>query len=232
MTTLMIQLVFGMTVMIQPAMDVGPRFIAGFQPTSQPEKRANEMTEASKPRREGSKVDEQLVRRLLGGQSSAVDAVEQTLSRMEEASEGLRDRLDPGEKTQVVQKQILVGIDKLIEEASKNRAATRDQTSTVRRRQAKPSGRSSAGASQKAASQGKAPAASSRPADDHPQTARGERGKGEADKADLTRGWGFLPQRDRDEISQGFDEQFPAKYRERIMEYYRSLAEEAQRSAE
>jgi hypothetical protein len=117
----------------------------------------------------------------------------------------------------------------LIEEAAKNRAASRDRSSTVRRKQSKPSGRPSAGASQKAASQGKVPPPSSQPAD-MPQNAKArDRGKGDADKADLSRGWGFLPQRDRDEISQGFDEQFPSKYRDRILEYYRTLAEEGRR---
>ena len=43
---------------------------------------------------------------------------------------------------------------------------------------------------------------------------------------EATRGWGFLPERDRDEIIQGFEETFMSKYREQIERYYRLLARE------
>ncbi len=208
-----------------------PIYLLQSPPTSQSEPRSREPVDERKPERKGSKVDEELIRRLLGGQSSIVDAMEQTLSRMEDATQGLLDRLDVGEKTQRAQKDILSGINQLIEEASKNRPSSRDRSSSVRRRQDRPTGRSTPGDSQKAASQGKSPPATSRPVDQG-QAGRSEKGKGDADKSDLSRGWGFLPQRDREEISQGFDEQFPAKYRERILEYYRHLAEEAKRNGE
>lgn len=206
-----------------------PHFLPGFGPTTQPSARDQDVNVPRRP--SGSTVDEELVRRLLGGQSSVVDAVEKTLTAMDDAAEGLRDRLDTGEKTQRVQVQVVAGIDQLITEARKNRAGSRDRTSTVRRRQAKPGGRSSPGASAKSG-EGRAPAAASRPADDARDASRRGRKPGDADKTDLTRGWGYLPQRDREEISQGFDEQFSEKYRERILEYYRSLADEARRNAE
>jgi len=40
---------------------------------------------------------------------------------------------------------------------------------------------------------------------------------------------GVLPDRDRMEVSQGFDEAFLPKFREQIMRYYRRLAEAAQK---
>ncbi|HKQ47324.1 MAG TPA: hypothetical protein VJZ71_04550 [Phycisphaerae bacterium] len=207
-----------------------PFFLPGFGPTTQPVAQDQEATLPPKRKTSDSVVDEELVRRLLGGQSSVVDAVEKTITAMDDAAEGLRDRLDTGEKTQRVQVQVLEGIDQLIAEARKNRAASRDRSSTVRRRQARPGGRSSPGTPAKSG-EGKAPAAVSRPADPQDAARRGRKG-GDADKTDLSRGWGYLPQRDREEISQGFDEQFPEKYRERILEYYRSLADEARRNAE
>lgn len=230
MTTSMLPLVF--TIALTPqGIFSPPTYRMRFPPTSQSDTRTRGPVDERKTRPKGSKVDEELIHRLLGGQTSIVDAMERTLSRMEDASQGLLDRLDVGEETQRAQKDILTGINQLIEEASKNRPSSRDRSSSVRRRQERPEGRSTPGDFQKAASQGKAPPAASRPTDPG-QAGRREKGKGDADKSDLARGWGFLPQRDREEISQGFDEQFPAKYRERILEYYRQLAEEAKRNGE
>ena len=39
------------------------------------------------------------------------------------------------------------------------------------------------------------------------------------------RGWGHLPQRDRDELLQGIDEEFIEQYRPQIEQYYRALTE-------
>ena len=41
---------------------------------------------------------------------------------------------------------------------------------------------------------------------------------------ELRRGWGRLPARDRDEVVQGFDQDFLTKYRQWIERYYRALA--------
>lgn len=177
------------------------------------------------------KVDPELVRRLLGGESSAVDTVEQTLSRMDEAKRLLTEDLNCDARTQDAQAEVLVGIDKLIEESRKSQVSSRGGSKFRRKREARPDRRQSpeeatAGrAAPKSASgteAGQAPAGGS--------AARS--GDRRSDKAEFSRGWGFLPQRDRDEIAQGFDEEFISKYRDQIMDYYRRLAEDARKRAD
>ena len=57
--------------------------------------------------------------------------------------------------------------------------------------------------------------------------AAGPKGSHPSDRAEVRRGWGFLPQRDREAIVQGSNEEFHAKYREYIERYYRAIAERA-----
>lgn len=172
-------------------------------------------------------IDASLVKRLLGGQSSTLDTVESTLEQMHDASKRLSESLDPGRQTQQVQKKIVDGIDQLIEQARRNRVSGGQQQQTARRTGDRPAGRrrpqpmrgKDGGSGQNAANK---PGSGGK--DDKSGTAAGQR---RSDKAELSRGWGYLPQRDRNEISQGFDDEFPGKYREEIIRYYRDLAEAA-----
>jgi hypothetical protein len=187
--------------------------VPASSPASQP---------ASRPSRV---VDEQLVRKLLGGSSGTLDALDATLAGMEGAAVRLNDRLDPGPQTQRLQKDVLTGIDKLIEQARKNRVASRGKSPGRRAADRRPGGARPGGRKDGAAGDpgkgGKGgpvigPEASARSA-----TTRA------VDRAELLRGWGFLPLKDREEISQGFDEEFLSKYREEIARYYRDLARAA-----
>ena len=173
-------------------------------------------------------VDDRLVRKLLGGESTALDTVETTLARMDEAAERLTDRLDPSAGTQTVQKQILAGLDQMIQAAERNSAGKSKSQQARRRTGRRPSGRRRGRAAGKSSSASAAPAAKGGQGDND----RGKRGKPSTDKSnrtDLARQWGFLPQRDRLEVAQGFDEEFLPKFREQIQRYYRRLAEQAQR---
>ncbi len=170
-------------------------------------------------------VDDEVVRRLLGGESSAQDTVEETLSRMQEACDLLADRFETGDKTRGVQAQVVSSIDKLIEQAQKNSASGRAGSTTRRPREkagGRPSRRASTKGSDKSAPN---PQGGGAPAEGE---GAGER-RGLKSKSQMSRGWGYLPQREREEISQGFDEEFLPKYREHILKYYRRLAEEANR---
>lgn len=176
-------------------------------------------------------VDPELVKRLLDGESSTLDAAEETIARMERASRLLKTEEDCGERTQKAQADVLAGIDKLIEEARKAQVGTRGGSNFRRKRESKPGRRQSV--PQQGASTAAPNASTGQESGQAP--AGGEAGKGKArrsDKAELSRGWGFLPQRDRDEIAQGFDEEYVSKYREQIVAYYRHLAEEARRRAD
>ncbi len=173
------------------------------------------------------KIDPELVRRLLGGESSTLDNVEETLARMEKAEKLLTEERDCGEATQQAQQQVLAGIDKLIEEARKNQVSARGGSQYRRRRESRPNPQPASREESTGKSGSKAATAQQAgqaPADG----GTGAEGERAGAKAELARGWGYLPQRDRDEISQGFDEEFIAKYREQILRYYRQLAEQAQ----
>lgn len=174
-------------------------------------------------------VDERLVRKLLGGESTALDAVETTLARMDEAAKRLTDRLDPSDATQAIQKQILAGLDQMIQAAERNRAGKSKGQQSRRKTGRRPSGRKRGRATAKSGSPKSVPTSKGGQGDDD----RGKGGTpstGKRNKADLARQWGFLPQRDRLEVAQGFDEEFLPKFREQIQRYYRHLADQAQRS--
>lgn len=179
-------------------------------PTSQP---------TSRP---ASRVDERLVKKLLGGDASTVDAMDEALHRMDQAAHRLRDAFDTGPETQQAQQRALGGIDQLIEQARKNQVS-RNSSQTARRpaerrrRDGREEGRAEAGqAATGAQADGKQARA------EGPAKSRAAQRPGE--KAELLRGWGYLPQRDREEIVQGYDDEFLPKYSTAIARYYEDLA--------
>ena len=199
----------GMAILLRRALPsfADPPAIATTQPTTCPS------------------VDEELVKRLLGGKTSAVDAVEAALSAMVRAGDRLHDNLDPGEGTQAAQKEALANIDKLVEQARSNKPVSKDSSQVRRRPERKPDRSRSAG-QQKASAPGPAPSKGDAGA---PGTS-GKESRRLTDRAELSRGWGFLPPKDREEISQGFDDQFHPKYRAQIERYYRELAARAEKA--
>lgn len=171
-----------------------------------------------------SDADDALIRKLLGGESTALGTIEDTLENMDEATRLLTTRRDAGEKTQAVQEKILAGLDRMITEARKNQGTSKGgsrRRQSVRprpgRKPPKDSQPKGAGAPDAlAGNRSGGPAAGGRDKSGKRRSALGETG----------RGWGYLPDRDRDEIIQGFDETFMSKYREQIERYYRLLARE------
>jgi hypothetical protein len=179
--------------------------------------------------RPSTAIDERLVKKLLGGQTSVLDTVETTLAEMDRAAAALSDSLDPGRDTQRVQKRVLDGLDQLIEQARRNRGSGSPSQSTRRhaeRRRSDP-GQRRGDDRKKAADPGRGSKSDSAAAASDSGAGGGVR---PSDKAELSRGWGFLPQRVREEIAQGFDEEFLGKYREEIIRYYRDLAKAAETS--
>jgi hypothetical protein len=168
-------------------------------------------------------IDPELVRKLLGGKSAVADDAQDALTAMSDAANRLHDDLDPGDKTQELQKRILERIDRLIEQAGKDSGVSPQKSKSRRRAEPKPTGRPNKARSEQAAAGAmpppKPPGATTAPADDKESKKR--------DKAALSRRWGYLPDRDRDEIFQGFDDDFHAKYRREISRYYEELAEQA-----
>ncbi|MCZ6699146.1 MAG: hypothetical protein O7D94_09475 [Planctomycetota bacterium] len=186
-----------------PASDTSPR------PSSQPA---------------DTQIDDDFVRKLLGGESTDLGAIEATLEKMDESARLLKLRLDAGEKTQALQEDVLSGIDRMIAQARKQGGKSkggsrRRRTSRPQRNRKPPEDTQPKGAGQPDALAGGSSGGA--PGEGGDKTGGRRSAAGEA-----TRGWGFLPERDRDEIIQGFEETFMSKYREHIERYYRLLARE------
>ncbi len=200
-------------------------FISGVVAFRSPE--ASESGEVPQPQPAtvpAEEIDEALVEKLLGGESTVLDTVEAALTNMQQASIRLSDQLDPGRETQLLQKEIIKGLDELIEQASKTQ--TSPEQGGVRRK----GDRSDEKSRQTRRSGAKAAGDANRPAqaaEAKQQDRAGGAEKRTLSKSDLERRWGYLPPRDRDEVMQGFDDRFLPRYRAQIERYYQRLAEEA-----
>lgn len=173
-------------------------------------------------------VNPDLVKKLLGGESSTLDTVDATLSDMKSAASRITDQRDVGQQTQQTQRRIVAGIDQLIEQARKNNSSGSQQQSARRPADPKPGGQKP----QQTAKRSNAPdpGKSTKGGMGAPGNDKKPAGSRADEKAELTRGWGFLPLKDRHEVSQGFDEEFLGKYREEIIRYYRDLAQAAEKN--
>ena len=144
---------------------------------------------------------------------------------MDEARTRLAVQFDPGAETQTLQRQVLDQLDSAIAQAaasrSQRRSSRQEQVAADKRMLPKPK-------------RGKADAKKS--ADDASST-QTTTSDGPSESAGLTqsglqiplretrRGWGHLPNRDREELIQGIDSEFLERYRTLIERYYRALAE-------
>lgn len=171
-------------------------------------------------------IDEELVKKLLGGESTAVDAVESMLQNMQRAADRLAREHETGRDTQQIQSQIVSQLDELIKQASQGGGSQSSKKS--RQKSRRPGGQRDAKSGPPRAGEG---ARSDR---DQPQLGPEHKGQTEpagregGDRADLSRRWGFLPDQERAEIAQGFDEAYLPRFREHIRRYYLKLAAESQ----
>jgi len=177
---------------------------------------------ATKPVNEQNDLGQKLIRRTIDqGEEDPMAAITRL---MDESTRKLQIDFDPGDITQSVQRQIVERLDKAIETSAAQRRS---------RRQGQPQ-------------QGSDKRRMARRESDSPRPKRGDTtpsqggGDDETSAAPLTgegrepvhgeikdtrRAWGNLPQRERDELIQGFDEAFIERYREWIRRYYQTLQE-------
>lgn len=183
---------------------------------------------ASQPASRPGLSDEELARRLQGRADATRDPFRRALDLMETSSHRLSDEYDTGEQTRTIQSDILKALDEAIRTASRppttgqrgGKGQTGESRSAGRRSTQRP-GESATGARGTpgdAAKGGKTTG-----------SAPGESGSRLADRAEVRRGWGYLPDRDREAIVQGVNEEFHPRYREQIEDYYRAIAEQAER---
>ena len=182
---------------------------------------AADKEKSEKEEKQSDDLAGKLMRKALN--DSDEDLMDGIMRLMGDVARKLQINFDPGDQTQTVQREISGKLDEAIKVA-----ASRRRMRTVNPPPQGPDKR-------------KLPSAAKRP---EPSRSRkqgevAESSSSEAPSAgtevktptpggelrDARRGWGNLPQRERDEVIQGVDEEFLERYRMWIERYYRSLQE-------
>ena len=164
----------------------------------------------------GQEAEEELQRRLDDEQLRHAFAV--ALEKMTLSAELLDTHFDPGLATQRVQQEVLVNLDRLIDQARKQCAgggASSANPSAAPQQDQQPGKRAGDDSS-------RTPRDGARPGGDEAPL---EQGDVETVLEETRSEWGSLPQRVRDMLLQGRTEKFSSLYERLTREYYRRLAE-------
>ncbi len=169
--------------------------------------------------------DDELAKKLIRRATTGADA--DVMSRvtllMSEAEDRLVRDLDPGPETQAVQVRILQSLDDAIKMALQQRSPTRaGSMSQGERRELPKKTEDEPGGKDGGRAKNAAEPAKSVDQGSGAESALERRGAFRESR----RGWGHLPQRDREELLQGIEEEFIEQYRPQIEQYYRALTEE------
>ena len=146
------------------------------------------------------------------------------MNLMTEAAQRLGQDFDAGKATRSTQDQIIKKLDEAIATAQRRKRQGSSQTQpTGDKRKAKPTTGEQKQGDTSPTQDAEAPADSAAATDGETKqsTPTGR-------LREFRRGWGHLPDRDRDEVLQGIDEQVLERYRPLIERYYRALAEDEQ----
>ncbi len=174
----------------------------------------------------GPGVVDPLVERLRQDAAGTVDLEQRIVGLMRTVEENLQTAFDTGQRTQEPQLEILRQLDAAIELARQNLRKSKSSSSSDQPEQQgekRQAGEiqeqtAAAGEQQRATGDAQQPdrpsgGVSNTPPDSELQQHR--------------RGWGNLPQRDREAVIQGYRERSLTEYEELIEAYYRALSEEA-----
>lgn len=168
---------------------------------------------------------EETARMLLGEKKSDEEPLKRMMTLMDEAARRLNDMSDTGPRTQAAQRAVLEAIDEALQGAGDDSGSPQGSQSK------KPSGDKRRSGRRQSAKSG------TRAAQRETQSGRSGRGQDKdapagkplADIPEVRRGWGYLAARDRDAVIQGASEEYHLRYREQIEEYYRAIAEQAEK---
>ncbi len=146
------------------------------------------------------------------------DEFTQAVALMGDAARRLGEARDAGLETQRVQEEILKRLDKLIADAQEQKKGGKSkQQQQQDKEQQQPASQQRAQQRQQSRPQpGGEPGA--------PQSGREDGALGQ--RAGSAATWGNLPARVRDALTEGLNDAFSARYRQRTEEYYRRLAEQ------
>lgn len=185
-------------------------------------------TRSGKPTSKPSKADQDLIRKLLrdatGRQEGPV--MLRVLDGMRASRVKLGISFDTGEETQQIQRGIVHDLEKTIAEAWKNQQSspTTSKSRPSEDRRKRKSKQPKPGPDQKNPKQADAVDPRAQEQATH-GTVTTSAAPAPGAIRELRRGWGRLPERDREEVVQGFEQEFLSRYREWIERYYRALAD-------
>lgn len=183
------------------------------QPESKPGKPAQ-------PAAAEDDLGQRLIRKTLA--ESEEDVMDRAIRLMDESSQRLEIDFDPGDSTQALQKKIVLELDDAIKAAASRLRQSKSPRSysTDRRRMSQPQ-------REEGSRPGGTTSNSDAPDDSTTKAAptSPERELPQGPLHETRRGWGHMPQREREELIQGGNEVFLERYREWIDRYYQSLQE-------
>lgn len=153
------------------------------------------------------------------------DPMDEMMRVMSEIAHKLQVKFDPGEQTQAQQRDVAGMLDEAIKAAaSRRRAQAQTDQKQMTDKRTMPAAKKSQSRQTEKKQPGDGPA---KPASAEKTAADAAAAK-DSDNPLLPntrRGWGNLPQRDRDEFLQGADEEYLERFRPWIEQYYRALQE-------
>lgn len=186
-------------------------------PADQPESKPGK---PAQPAAAQDDLGQRLIRKTLA--ESEEDVMDRAIRLMDESSQRLEIDFDPGDSTQALQKKIVLELDDAIKAAASRLRQSKSPRSysTDRRRMSQPQ-------REEGSRPGGATSNSDAPDDSTTKATptSPERELPQGPLHETRRGWGHMPQREREELIQGGNEVFLERYREWIDRYYQSLQE-------
>lgn len=177
---------------------------------------------AAEDRQREQRLGEKLLKKAAkGGEEDVMDRISRLMG---EAAKRLQVDLDSGDDTQAVQRSVLEQLDRAIKQAAAQRRPkqTPSPSSKSDKRRAPPKPSTAEQRRERGSDPASADASTSKRATPD-QTKNRDADGGELRES--RRGWGNLPDRERDELIQGFNEESLERYRAWIERYYRALQE-------
>jgi len=180
--------------------------------------------EPSKDQKQPDDLAARLIRNTVN-ESTSEDPMAGMMRDMSEIAKRLQVDFDPGEPTQARQRQVSEKLDEVIKAAAARRRAKSQPSPrqmadkrtmpAMKKRAPQPSDQKQAGETQARSSTEKASTSD----------ASATRQNAKTDLPNARRPWGNLPQRDRDEVLQGAEEESLERFRPWIEQYFRALQE-------
>jgi len=177
-----------------------------------------------KPPKDPDDLSARLIRKAVT--ESDEDLMDTIVRLMTDSAKKMEIEFDPGEKTQAVQKSIHEKLDEAIKAAAARQRIRKQSPSQQSDRRRMPSAKREPPKRSPGKDSGVRSASASTPNENDAQGGPALSPGGErTDLRDPRRGWGALPQRQRDEIIQGAGEDSLERFRVWVERYYRALQE-------